>query len=94
MRILTNVSKSELDHLTGQPTAKALIEKVETEGIYIPEGDANAAAEFLAMRESRKQDTLDISGEGRASLEKELKEKERSSQEEQIKKKIAELQKQ
>ena len=36
MRILTNVSKSELDHLTGQPTAKALIEKVETEGIYIP----------------------------------------------------------
>ena len=94
MRILTNVSKSELDHLTGQPTAKALIEKVETEGIYIPEGDAKAAAEFLAMRESRKQDTLDISGEGRASLEKELKEKERSSQEEQIKKKIAELQKQ
>ena len=94
MRILTNVSKSELDHLTGQPTAKALIEKVETEGIYIPEGDAKSAAEFLAMRESRKQDTLDISGEGRASLEKELKEKERSSQEEQIKKKIAELQKQ
>ena len=33
-----NVSKAELDYLTNQPTAKALIEKVETEGVYIPEG--------------------------------------------------------
>jgi len=94
MRILTNVSKAELDHLANQPTAKAMIEKVKTEGIYIPEGDANASAEFVAVRDAQKrEDTLQISDDGRASMEKELKEKERSSQEEQIKKKIADLQK-
>ncbi len=94
MRILTNVSKAELDHLANQPTAKAMIEKVKTEGIYIPEGDADAAAEFVAVRDAQKrEDTLQISDDGRASMEKELKEKERSSQEEQIKKKIADLQK-
>ena len=93
MRILTNISKAELEHLTNQPTAKAMIEKVKTEGIYIPEGDAQAAAEFVAMRDSQKQDTFHLSDEGRASLEKELKEKEQSSQEEQIKKKIEELRK-
>ena len=94
MRILTNVSKSELDHLANQPTAKAMIEKVKTEGIYIPEGDAQAAADFVAMRDAQKrEDTLQISDEGRASMKKELEEKEKTSQEEQIKKKIAELQK-
>ena len=36
---------------------------------------------------------MHISDEGRASMQKELEEKEKSSQEEQIKKKIAELQK-
>jgi hypothetical protein len=94
MRILTNISKAELDHLANQPTAKAMIEKVKTEGIYIPEGDAQAAADFVAMRDAQKrEDTLHISDEGRASMQKEIEEKEKSSQEEQIKKKIAELQK-
>ena len=37
MRILTNLSKAELDYLTNQPTAKAMIDKVKKEGIYIPE---------------------------------------------------------
>ena len=65
MRILTNISKAELDYLTNQPTAKALIEKVETEGVYIPEGDAQGAAEFVAMRKSQKQEAyLQISEEG------------------------------
>lgn len=41
MRILTNVSKAESNNLVNQPTAKAMIEKVKTEGIYIPEGDAH-----------------------------------------------------
>ena len=50
MRILTNVSKAELDYLTTQPTAKKMIEKVKSEGIYIPEGDAQSAADFVAMR--------------------------------------------
>ena len=94
MRILTNLSKAELDHLTNQPTAKAMIEKVKTEGIYIPEGDAQAAAEFTAMRDSRKrEDTLDLSDGGKAALEKNTEAKETYSRQEQIKKKIAELEK-
>ncbi len=44
MRILTNISKAELNYLANQPTAKAMIEKVKTEGIYIAEGDAQGAA--------------------------------------------------
>lgn len=94
MRILTNVSKSELDYLTNQPTAKAMIEKVKKEGIYIPEGDAKDAAEFVAMRNSQKQEAyLKISDEGMAALKKENKAKENTSQEDQIKEKIAELKK-
>ena len=93
MRILTNISKSKLDHLVNQPTAKAMIEKVKTEGIYIPEGDAQAAADFVATRAEQKRDTLQLSDEGRSSLDKELEEKEKTSQKEQIKKKIAELEK-
>lgn len=97
MRILTNVSKAELDYLTSQPTAKAMIEKVKTEGIYIPEGDAQGAAEFVAMRNNQKQEAyLQISDEGMAALKKEKEakaEKENTSQEEHIKEKIAELKK-
>ncbi len=94
MRILTNVSKAELDYLTNQPTAKAMIEKVKTEGIYIPEGDVQGAAEFVAMRNSQKQeDYLHISKEGMDALKKDNEEKEKTSQEEQIKEKIAELKK-
>ena len=94
MRILTNVSKAELDYLTNQPTAKAMIEKVKTEGIYIPEGDAKGAAEFVAMRNSQKQEAyLKISDEGMAALKKEKASNENTSQEDQIKEKIAELKK-
>jgi len=94
MRILTNVSKAELDYLTNQPTAKAMIEKVKTEGIYILEGDAQGAAEFVAMRNSQKQEAyLQISDEGMAALKKEKEAKENTSQEDQIKEKIAELEK-
>ena len=94
MRILTNVSKAELDYLTNQPTAKAMIEKVKTEGIYIPEGDAQGAAEFVAMRNRQKQEAyLQISDEGMAALKKEKEAKENTSQEDKIKEKIAELKK-
>ena len=82
MRILTNVSKAELDYLTNQPTAKALIEKVDAESIYIPEGDAQGAAEFAAMRNSQKQEVyLQISEEGAAALKKEKEAKENANQE-------------
>ena len=69
MRILTNLSKAELNQLTTQPTAKALIEKVNSEGIYIPEGDAKAAAQFVAQRQSEKRsDNFEISDRGLAAL--------------------------
>ena len=99
MRILTNVSKSELDHLVNQPTAKAMIDKVKSEGIYIPEGDAQGATEFVAMRNQQKQETsLQISNEGIEALKKmseenEKKAKEGNSQEDQIKEQIEKLRK-
>ena len=99
MRILTNISKAELDHLANQPTAKAMIEKVKTEGIYIPEGDAQGAAEFVAMRNQQKQEaSLQISNEGMEALKKmseenEKKAKKGDSQEDQIKEQIEKLRK-
>lgn len=71
MRILTNVSKAELNSLVNQPTAKALIEKVKNEGIYVAEGDAQGAAEFIAKRNQEKSGvSLDISTEGLDALNK------------------------
>lgn len=99
MRILTNISKAELDHLANQPTAKAMIEKVKTEGIYIPEGDAQGAAEFVALRNQQKQEaSLQISNEGMEALKKmseenEKKAKKGDSQEDQIKEQIEKLRK-
>ena len=97
MRILTNVSKAELNYLTNQPTAKAMIEKVKNEGIYIAEGDAQGAAEFVAMRKQQKQeDSLQISNEGLEALKKqseetEKKTKEGTSEEDRIKEEIEKL---
>ncbi len=69
MRILTNLSKAELNQLTSQPTAKAMLEKVKSEGIYIPQGDAKAAAEFVAQRQSEKRgDSFEISDKGLTAL--------------------------
>lgn len=69
MRILTNLSKAELNQLTTQPTAKAMIEKVKSEGIYIPQGDAKAASEFAAQRQSEKRsDSFEISDKGLTAL--------------------------
>ena len=101
MRVLTNVSKAELDYLTTQPTAKKMIEKVKSEGIYIPEEDEQAAADFVAMRNQQKQEaSLKISDEGMAALKKENEAKEtkatterKDSREEELKEKIAKLKK-
>ena len=69
MRILTNLSKAELNQLTSQPTAKAMIEKMKSEGVYIPEGDAKAATQFTAQRQSEKRgDSLEISDKGLTAL--------------------------
>ncbi len=69
MRILTNLSKAELNQLTSQPTAKAMIEKVKSEGTYIPQGDAKAAAQFVAQRQNEKRsDSFEISDKGLTAL--------------------------
>ena len=69
MRILTNLSKAELNQLTTQPTAKVLIEKVNSEGVYITEGDAKAAAQFVLQRQSEKRsDSFEISDRGLTAL--------------------------
>lgn len=69
MRILTNLSKAELNQLTSQPTAKAMIEKVRSEGIYIPQGDAKAADQFVAQRQNEKRaDSFEISDKGLTAL--------------------------
>lgn len=96
MRILANVPKAELDYLANQPTAKAMIEKVKTEGIYIPEGDAQGAAEFVAKRKQQKQEaSLEISDEGLEALKKQLEAKntDKSSDEDKIKEQIKKLRK-
>lgn len=73
MQILKNISKSELDYLTSQPTAKAMIEKNKAYAINVAKGDAKAAAEFAASRKNEKQeDALQISDAGLAALKKSL----------------------
>lgn len=73
MQILINVSKAELDYLTSQPTAKAMIEKNKAEAINIAKGDAKGAAAFVASRMREKQeDALQISDAGLAALKKSL----------------------
>ncbi len=99
MRILTNISKTELNQLTNQPTAKAMIDKVKNEGVYIAEGDAQGAAEFVSKRNQEKSGvSLDISAEGLDALNKKKEiqvseTNEDDSKEEQIKKEIAKLEK-
>lgn len=40
MRVLLNITKTELNYLATQPTAKKMIQKVKTEGTYIAKGSA------------------------------------------------------
>lgn len=73
MQILKNISKAELDYLTSQPTAKAMIEKNRAYAINIASGDVNGATEFVASRQKEKQeDALEISDAGLAALKKSL----------------------
>lgn len=73
MQVLKNISKSELDYLTSQPIAKALIEKNKAYAINVAKGDAKAASEFVASRQREKQeDTVQISDAGLAALKKSL----------------------
>lgn len=73
MKILKNISKAELDYLTNQPTAKALIEKNNTCAVNIPKGDTKSAAEFVANRNKEKSAvSIQISDAGLEALIKSL----------------------
>ena len=73
MQILTNISKAELDYLTSQPTAKAMIEKNKACAINVAKGDAMGAAEFVVSRKKGKnEDALQISDACLAALKKSL----------------------
>ena len=73
MQILTNISKAELNNLTSQPTAKALIEKNKACAINIPKGDVKRASEFVASRNKEKRaDSVQISDAGLEMLKKSL----------------------
>ena len=73
MQILTNLSKAELNQLTSQPTAKALIEKNKACAVNISKGDAKSAAEFVANRNKEKRtDSIQISDAGLEALKKSL----------------------
>ncbi len=73
MQILKNISKAELDYLTSQPTAKAMIEKNKACAINIAKGDTKGAAAFVASRQREKQeDAVQISDAGLAALKKSL----------------------
>lgn len=62
-------------------TAKAMIEKNKTEAINIQKGDAYKATEFVANRKAEKQqDSVQISSEGLAALQKTLSSKSKGVQ--------------
>ena len=67
MRILQNLSRTELDFYTKQPTAQKLQEKIMKDGVYVPAGDKKAAAVYMAARSagsSGGQDEVEISAAG------------------------------
>ena len=53
VRILKNVTKQALEFYVRQPTAKALQERIKRDSVYVPKGDAGAAAVFVASRRAR-----------------------------------------
>ncbi|MBO5652272.1 MAG: hypothetical protein J5908_12435 [Selenomonas sp.] len=73
MRILQNLTRSELDAYTKQPTAKKLRDKTVQDGVFIPSGDKDAAAVYVAGRQKVAetagegwQDAVEISSDGYA----------------------------
>lgn len=68
MRIL-KLTRAERDYYVSQPTAKAMHERIMKDSVYIPEGDRNAAAVYVARRNAEKAvnrtDKVEISHAGK-----------------------------
>lgn len=79
MRILQNLTCSELDAYARQPTAKKIRDRSLQNGTYIPPEDKDAAAVYMASRQSGRgagtadkeamQDNVEISADGYALQE-------------------------
>ena len=69
MRILKNLTREEIDYYASRPTAKEMHERIMKDSVYIPEGEASAAAVYVAGRDAEKTvnrtDTVEISQAGR-----------------------------
>jgi len=84
MRIVQNLTRSELEAYVKQPTAKKLRDKVMKDGVFIPKGDKDAAAVYvdsrqkeLAAGKAEGQDSVEISADGYA-LKAQEQEKEKA----------------
>ena len=73
MRVVQNLTRSELDAYVNRPTAKKLRDKVIKDGVYISEGDKDVAAVYvdsrqkeLAAGKAAGQDSVEISADGYA----------------------------
>ena len=68
MRILTNVTKQELEYYVRQPTSKAIHERTMKDSIFIPKDDKSAAATYVAnhniVKTNNTEDTVEISSLG------------------------------
>ncbi len=54
MYVLKNMTLSEKDYYTSQPTAEKLLAKTRRDADYIPPGDKTAAAVYVASRDAEK----------------------------------------
>ena len=74
---VTRMTKSEAEYFAKQPTAQKMQEKMLKDGTYIPEGDKEAAAAFVAQRDAEKaaraasgsggaSDVVELSSEGKS----------------------------
>ena len=69
MRILTNVTKQELEYYVRRPTSKAIHERTMKDSIFIPKDDKSAAAAYVAnhntVKTNNTEDKVEISSLGK-----------------------------
>ena len=69
MYVLKNLTQTELAYYTAQPTAAKLLDKTRRDADYVPAGDKDTAAVYVAERDAEKAtakngDSVEISAAG------------------------------
>ena len=54
MYVLKNLTQTELAYYTAQPTAAKLLDKTRRDADYVPAGDKDTAAVYVAERDAEK----------------------------------------